>query len=62
VGLKWKDLESTHMQFQKMAKFGELAIEVLIDRVKPLLKLPLSQFADGVMCGVVVDVGKENGL
>lgn len=45
-----------------MTKLRELAVEVLINRVEPLLKLSLSELANGVMGRVVVHIGQENGL
>jgi hypothetical protein len=41
-----------------MAKLGELAIEIFVDGVEAFLELLLGKFANGVVRGVVIDVGK----
>ncbi len=50
------------MQFHKVPKLGQFAIQILINCIEALLKLLLGQLANGVMCRVVVNVGKQNCL
>lgn len=50
------------MQFQEMAKFGQLAVQILVHRIEPLLQLLLRKFAHGVVLRVVVHVWKEDSL
>lgn len=46
----------TDMQLQKMPKLAKFAVEVFINCVKPLLKLPFCQLANRVMGRIVIDV------
>ena len=50
------------MELQKMPKLRQLAIQILIDRVKSLLQLLLRLVANRVMRGVMVHVREENSL
>lgn len=42
-----------------MAKLGQLTVQVLIHCVEPFLQLLFCQFTDGVVGGVVIDVGEQ---
>ena len=50
------------MKLQKVPKFRQLAIEIFVHSIEALLKLFLRLVAHGVVCGVVVYVGEEDGL
>lgn len=50
------------MQLQEMTKLRQLAIQILIYRIKTVLQLLWGQLAHWVMSGVVVHVRKKNGL
>ena len=50
------------MKLQKMPKLRQLAVQILIHRVKSLLQFFLRLVANRVVRGVVVDVREKNGL
>ena len=45
-----------------MAKLGQLAVEIFINRIETLLKLLFGDFAYWIMSRVVVHVWKEDSL
>ena len=45
-----------------MPKLRQFAVQILVHRVKSLLQLLLCQLANGIVGGVVVDIGEEDGL
>lgn len=45
-----------------MTELGELAIQILVHRIESFLEICFGQFADWVVCRVVVDIWKEDGL
>jgi hypothetical protein len=50
------------MKLEQVAELCQLAVQVFIHGVEPLLQLRLGQLADGVVRRVVVDVREEDGL
>lgn len=50
------------MKLEEMAKFGKLAVKILIDSIESLLKLLLRELADGVVGRVVIHVREEDRL
>lgn len=50
------------MKLQKMPKLRQLAVQILIHRVKSLLQFFLRLVANRVVRGVVVDVGEKDSL
>ena len=50
------------MELQKMPKLRQLAVQILIHRVKSLLQFFLRLVANRVVRGVVVDVGEKDSL
>lgn len=50
------------MKLQKMSKLRQLAVQILIHRVKSLLQFFLRLVANRVVRGVVVDVGEKDSL
>lgn len=52
----------THMKFKKVSKLRQLAVQVLVNRVKSLLKLLRGQTADRIVGRVMVHVREQNGL
>jgi hypothetical protein len=51
-----------NVQLQKMSKLCKFAIEIFVNGVKPLLQFLFRQFANGVVGGVVVNVGEQDCL
>jgi len=47
-----------HMQLQQVPKLGELTVQIFIHGIETLLELLLCELADGVVRGVVVDIGE----
>ena len=45
-----------------MSKLRQLAIEIFIDSIKSLLELFLSELANRVVRGIVVDIWKQDSL
>jgi hypothetical protein len=45
-----------------VSKLCKLAVQILINGVESLLELFLSELADRVVCGVVINIRKKNGL
>ena len=52
----------THMKFKKVPKLRQLAVQVLVDRVKTLLKFFRGQTADRIVGRVMVYIWEQNGL
>ena len=50
------------MEFQKVAKLGQLTVEILVHSIKALLQLLVGFGAYRVVGWVMVDVGEEDGL
>jgi hypothetical protein len=50
------------VELEKVSKFRQLAVQVLIDRIKTLLEFFGGQAADRVVSRVVVNVRKQDGL
>ena len=50
------------MYFKKVSKLCKLAVQIFVNGVEALLELFLSELADGVVCGVVINIRKKNGL
>ena len=50
------------MEFEKMPKFCQLAIQIFINGIEPLLELFLREFADRIVCWVVIHIWQEDGL
>ena len=50
------------MKFEKMPKLRQLAVQVLVNRIKTFLKFLWGQAADRIVGRVMVDVGKQNSL
>ena len=50
--------DHTHMKFKKVSKLRQLAVQVLVDRVKALLKFFRGQTADRIVGRVMVHVGE----
>jgi hypothetical protein len=50
------------MELKKVTKLCKLAIQIFVHGVETLLQLALSLLADGVVGGVVVNVGKKYSL
>jgi hypothetical protein len=59
MGTIWRH---THVELEKVSKFRQLAVQVLIDRIKTLLEFLGGQAADRVVSRVVVNVRKQDGL
>ena len=51
----WK---TTHVKLEEVPKLRQFAIQVLVNRVKTLLKFFWGQTADRIMSRVMVNVGK----
>ena len=45
-----------------MSEFCKLTVEILVDSVETFLQLLLSQLADRIVSGVVVNIGQKDGL
>ena len=54
--------KTTHVKLEKVSKFRQLAVQVLINGIKTLLKFLGSQTADWIVGRVVIYVREENGL
>ena len=52
----------THMKFKKVSELRQLAVQVLVNRVKPLLEFLRGQTADRIVGRVMIHVRKQNGL
>jgi len=50
------------MKLEEVSKLRQLAVQVLVDRVKALLKFLRGQTADGVVGRVMVHVREKDGL
>jgi hypothetical protein len=50
--------DCAHMEFKKVPKLRQFAVQVLVDRVKTLLKFLRGQTADRIVGRVVIHVGK----
>jgi hypothetical protein len=50
------------VELQQVPVLCKFAVEVFEYSIKPFLQLLLRQLADGVVCRVVIDIGKEDGL
>ena len=57
-----KERQRTHMQLQKMPKFCQFAVQILIHGIKALLQLLFCKLANGVVRRIVVDVRQEDRL
>jgi hypothetical protein len=44
------------MQLKKVSEFCKFAVQIFVNGVKPFLELLLGELADGVMCGVMIDI------
>ncbi len=53
---------NTNMEFEKVSKLRKLAVEILINSVEPVLKLFFGEFADWVVCGIMINVWQKDGL
>jgi len=54
--------DHTHVKLKEVSKFRQLAVQVLINRIKAFLKFLRGQTADRIVCRVMINVGKEDGL
>ena len=54
--------KATHVKLEKVSKFRQLAVQVLVNGIKTLLKFLGSQTADRIVGRVVIYVREENGL
>ena len=52
----------THVKLKKVSKLRQLAVQVLIDRVKALLKFLRGQTADRIVGRVMVHVREQDSL
>jgi hypothetical protein len=50
------------MKLQKVSELGKLAVKVFVDCIEAFLEFLLCELADGVVRGVVVNIGKQNSL
>lgn len=50
------------MKFHEVTKFGQLAVEIFIHRIKTLLELTFVELASRIVCRIVINVGKEYSL
>jgi hypothetical protein len=44
------------MQFEKVSKLRELTVQIFVYGVETFLKVFLSELADRVVCGVVINI------
>jgi len=44
------------MQFEKVSKLGKFTVQIFVNGVKTFLELLLGELADGIMCGIVIDI------
>jgi hypothetical protein len=44
------------MQFEKVSKLGKFTVQILVNGVKSFLELLLGELADGIVCGIVIDI------
>ena len=44
------------MQFEKVSKLGKFTVQIFVNGVKTFLELLLGEFADGIVCGIVIDI------
>lgn len=52
----------TYMKLKKVPKLRQLAVQVLVNRIKTILKFLRGQAADRIVGRVMVDVGKQDSL
>jgi hypothetical protein len=45
-----------------VSKLCKLAVQIFVNGVESLLEFFLSELADRVVCGVVINIWKKNGL
>lgn len=50
--------DHTHMELKEMSKLCQLTIQVLVNRIKALLKFLRGQTADRIVGRVMVHIGK----
>jgi hypothetical protein len=45
-----------------VSKLGKFTVQIFVYGVKTFLELLLGELADGIMCGIVIDIREKNGL
>jgi hypothetical protein len=51
-----KERLTTDMEFEEMSKLRKLAVQIFVNGIEPLLELLLSELADWVVRGVMINV------
>lgn len=44
------------MEFEKVSELCKLAIQIFVNGVEPILEFFFSEFADWVVCGIMINV------
>ena len=44
------------MQFEKVTKLGKFTVQIFVNGIKTFLELLFGELADGVVCGIVINI------